>query len=264
MNPVIVGEVDARLDSVVAEHDVRILWAIESGSRAWGFPSPDSDFDCRFLFVRRSRDYLRLFPLRDVIETPLTTVLDVNGWDLAKAIKLMLNGNAVIVEWLTSPIVYRGDAAFRDAFLDLGAAILQRDRVAGHYLRLGRRMQSIIMADPGMTPLKKVFYAMRPAVALRWLRVNPTAVVAPMHFPTLCREANLPSDTQREIDSLIARKAQTRELGSGMLPPAIRALIDEELAAGEGFTPPARDREQDRIGRAEDFFRRTLAERAGT
>ncbi len=82
--PEIVGQIDQRLDDVCRDHRVRMLLAIESGSRAWGFPSPDSDYDCRFVFVRSVEDYLSPWSRRDVIETPLDAVLDVNGWSLAK------------------------------------------------------------------------------------------------------------------------------------------------------------------------------------
>lgn len=257
MNAGIVAEVDNLLDGIEREHGVAIPWAIESGSRAWGFPSPDSDFDCRFVYLRAPAAYQRLFPPRDVIETPLTPVLDVNGWDLAKAVKLMLTGNAVIVEWLTSPIIYRGDPAFRDAFLEFGARVLQRDRVARHYLHLGRRMRQTVIADPAAAPLKKVFYALRPAVALRWLRLHPEAAIAPMHFPTLCREAELPFDAEAEIGALIARKAVTRELGSGPLPAGILSLIEAELSDDEVETEPAPD--PSRNAEAEAFFARMLA-----
>ena len=82
-----VERIQARLDEVERDHGVRVLWAVESGSRAWGFPSPDSDYDCRFFYVRRHDDYLSPWRPRDVIETPLDDVLDVNGWDLIKAIR---------------------------------------------------------------------------------------------------------------------------------------------------------------------------------
>ena len=120
-DPAVVAAIDARLASVAVEHGVRIPWAIESGSRAWGFASPDSDYDCRFFFVRPRASYASLWPARDVIETPLDGLLDVNGWDVAKAVRLATAGNATVGEWLRSPHVYDGDAAFRDALLDLVA-----------------------------------------------------------------------------------------------------------------------------------------------
>jgi hypothetical protein len=94
LDTTVVAEIDRRLSAASAEHGVRIPWAIESGSRAWGFPSPDSDYDCRFLFIRPREQYLSLWPARDVIETPLDNTYDVNGWDLAKTVKLVVKGNA--------------------------------------------------------------------------------------------------------------------------------------------------------------------------
>lgn len=112
-----VAEVDQALDTIEREQAVTIPLAVESGSRAWGFPSPDSDYDCRFIYVRRFDSYLTPWPMRDVIEVPLERELDLNGWDLGKALKLMLKGNAVILEWLQSPVIYRGDSRFRDEFV---------------------------------------------------------------------------------------------------------------------------------------------------
>lgn len=94
MDSDVVAEIDRRLRAVEQNDDVQIPWAIESGSRAWGIPSPDSDYDCRFLFVRNRDRYLSLWPERDVIETPLDKTFDVNGWDLAKSVRLIAKGNA--------------------------------------------------------------------------------------------------------------------------------------------------------------------------
>lgn len=103
----IVKEINEKLDEIEKKENVRILHAIESGSRAWGFASPDSDYDVRFIYVRRREDYLRLDEPRDVIEWQLDDVLDINGWDLKKALKQFARGNATLFEWSGSPIVYR-------------------------------------------------------------------------------------------------------------------------------------------------------------
>ncbi len=113
-DPSTVAAIEGRLRLIEAQHKVRIVWAVESGSRAWGFPSPDSDYDCRFVFVRPLADYLSIEQRRDVIEVPIEEGLDINGWDLFKMARLLLKGNAVAIEWLTSPIIYRGLVAFRD------------------------------------------------------------------------------------------------------------------------------------------------------
>jgi hypothetical protein len=232
MNRDSVSRIDARLHDIAATDHVAIPLAIESGSRAWGFPSPDSDYDCRFIFVRSPVDYLSLFPKRDVIETPLDGDLDVNGWDIAKALKLLLKGNAVVIEWVTSPIVYFADEWFRSEFLSLARRVVVRERVARHYLHLGERQRHAYFADDKQVKLKKLFYALRPAAALRWLRQHPHEAVAPMHFPTLMLECDPPAEVRTLVEELTAKKAVTNELGSGFLPPAIAAFIDSEFEAG--------------------------------
>jgi hypothetical protein len=241
-DPTAVRGIDDRLADCEAEHGVRILLAVESGSRAWGFPSPDSDYDCRFLYVRPLADYVTPWPRRDVIETPLDAVYDVNGWDLVKALKLMFNGNAVVAEWLTSPVVYRGDADFRDRLLALARRAGRRDVAVHHYLHLGAGQWQRSF-EGGRGPLKRLFYALRPAMALRWLRLRPDGSVPPMHLPTLVAEAAPDAAVADEIARLTALKATTRELGEGPLPPVLGAFMAEEFAAARAAVPrkPAAD-----------------------
>ena len=133
-----VERIQARLDGVERDHRVRVLWAVESGSRAWGFPSPDSDYDCRFFYVRRHDDYLSPWRPRDVIETPLDGVLDVNGWDLIKAVRLAARSNATVLEWLRSPLVYRGQPAFAEELLDVCRDVVDHNAIRRHYFHAGR------------------------------------------------------------------------------------------------------------------------------
>jgi predicted nucleotidyltransferase len=254
-----VSRIDARLNCIRHDEGVTLLLAIESGSRAWGFPSPDSDYDCRFIFLRRRDDYLSLFPRRDVIETPIEGDMDVNGWDLAKALKLLLKGNAVVIEWLTSPIVYGGDAAFRADCLALAERVTERSLVARHYLHLGERQRHAYFADGKTVPLKKLFYALRPAAALRWLRLHPEKAVAPMNFQQLMRECDVPAAVAAIVADLVARKAVTRELGAGPLPDPVAAFIDAEFAAATEHFParPLRPTPEARAA-VDAFFRETL------
>jgi predicted nucleotidyltransferase len=235
-DPAVVRGIDDRLAGCEAQHGVRILLAVESGSRAWGFPSPDSDYDCRFLYVRPLADYVTPWPRRDVIETPLDAVYDVNGWDLIKALKLMFNGNAVVAEWLTSPVVYRGDATFRDRLLALARRVGRRDVAVHHYLQLGERQFDRFFAD-GHGPLKRLFYAVRPAMALRWLRLRPDGSVPPMHLPTLVAEAAPDAAVAAEIVRLTALKATTGELGEGPLPAVLADFLSSEFGAAREAVP---------------------------
>ena len=98
IDPAFRSRAEAALAAVEQEDGVRILLAIESGSRAWGFPSRDSDYDVRFIFVRPLAAYLSIVPPRDVIERPIGADLDLGGWDLRKALGLMVRSNAVVLE----------------------------------------------------------------------------------------------------------------------------------------------------------------------
>jgi uncharacterized protein len=225
------SQVQSRLDDVVCAHEVAILWAIESGSRAWGFPSPDSDFDCRFIYVRPPEQQIRLDPHRDVIETPLTPILDVNGWDLKKALKLMLKGNAVVLEWLASPIVYRGDDTFREETSALAHVVADRCLLTRHYAHLCARQWERHF-DGREVRLKKLFYALRPAMSLRWLRVHEGLAVPPMSFLETMAQADVSPTLMAQISELISIKAVTREMGDGQAPKDLADFIDHELKLG--------------------------------
>jgi uncharacterized protein len=233
MSPPAVAQVYALLDGIRREHGVHIPLAIESGSRAWGFPSPDSDYDARFIYVRPARQALTIWPRRDVIETPLVGDMDVNGWELSKALRLLLKGNAVVVEWLQSPILYDAEPWFRNELLAFADQWLDRDMVLTHYLHLGRRQKILHLDDQTEVPLKKLFYVLRPAVALRWLRLNPDKAVAPMHLPTLMEQCDSPTELSEMVEDLRQRKAATREMGKGEIPAALLHFIEVEFAEAE-------------------------------
>ncbi|WP_406280730.1 nucleotidyltransferase domain-containing protein [Nocardia sp. NBC_00881] len=259
MDPTVVGSIDRELDRVERENHVSIRLAIESGSRAWGFPSPDSDYDCRFVYVARLETYLSPWRARDVLETPLAGLLDVNGWDLAKALRLLVQGNAVLIEWLMSPIVYRGDAQFRGRLRAVAEDVADRNKVARHYLHLGAKQWALF--DRARS-LKKVFYSLRPAMALRWLREHPGATVAPMHLPTLMRHCDLPADLVAAVAELTELKSRTREMGSGTAPAPIAAFITAEFDRAADAFPKSgsRDSARARAITAEFFRAEALAD----
>jgi predicted nucleotidyltransferase len=254
LDPLVVAQIDERLDDVERDDGVRILWAIESGSRAWGFPSPDSDYDCRFLYIRPVDDYLGLRRRRDVIETPLDHVFDVNGWDLRKALSLLVKGNATVGEWLRSPIVYRGDVAVRDALLAVADDVVDRAGLVRHYLHVARNNLDLLDRTG---QLKKFLYALRPALTLRWLRVHPDATVPPMDVAMLLTESDVPDGVAPAVRELVELKSATRELGAAPVPAALRAFVDTELARADDAAPRMTRNESDRAfawARAEGAF----------
>ena len=98
--------IHSRLIEIEAKNAIKIVYACESGSRAWGFPSANSDYDVRFIYIRPVDWYLSIYEKRDVIEYPIDEQLDISGWDLKKALQLLRKTNPPLLEWLGSPIVY--------------------------------------------------------------------------------------------------------------------------------------------------------------
>ncbi|MBN8843793.1 MAG: nucleotidyltransferase domain-containing protein [Sphingomonadales bacterium] len=251
IEPAIRQQIETRLAAVEAEEGVRLLLAIESGSRAWGFPSPDSDYDVRFIYVRPRRDYLALSPARDVIERPIVDEIDLNGWDIRKALGLMLRNNSVLSEWIESPIRYRDPhpvvariAALEDRYFDPNSYAL-------HYANLGRTATTRWLAQDKEVAVKRYFYALRPALAIRVLRRDPSRR-PPMQLQQLMALADLPRSLCDEIERLVALKAETREAGLIARVPELEALIADELArAGD---VPSRPPSEAFAAEAEDLF----------
>ena len=243
IEPRIRRRIDNRLEEIERSESVRILLAVESGSRAWGFPSPDSDYDVRFLYARPRDWYLSIDLRRDVIECPIEDALDINGWDIRKALHLLLKANPVLAEWLTSPIRYREDAAVVTALRDLALRAGSRRPARHHYLRLGQSQYEKELAGRDTVRLKRYFYALRPALALRWLRTRPDA--PPMDLPSLRAGLELESELDRGIEDLTARKARQSEMGTGprigMLDRFLEAefAVAADIAAGPDRESPA-------------------------
>jgi len=257
----VVAEIDQRLSAVETDYAVRIPWAIESGSRAWGFASPDSDYDCRFFYVRSHAAYSDLWPERDVIETPLEGLLDVNGWDLRKAVRLAVAGNATVGEWLRSPWVYRGDEGFRDELLELVQSVTDPVRVRRHYLHVGRSQWARASEEPGTVKLKRLFYAIRPALTLNWL--DSHGGVPPMNLDELLAQTHVPADVLDEITELRALKSATRELGDAPARLAISRWAASTFAAvDDEFREPAPELRQRATAGFLDLLDRWAPDRA--
>lgn len=257
-DPAVVAEIDLRLSGLEDQESVSIPWAIESGSRAWGFPSPDSDYDCRFLYVRSESHYLSPWLGRDVLETPLDEVYDVNGWDLRKALQLLVKGNAVVVEWLRSPYVYSGDERFRDEFLALADDVADRSAVGRHYVHVALR-QWERHGDEHEMSLKKLFYVLRPAATVRWLEAHPDSATPPMEITPLLVESGATTEVIDLVAELVALKAKTREMGVGVAPPRLLAYVEETLGLGETlFAQSGESSVAARREKAADFFRHAV------
>lgn len=238
LDPAVVGGIAEKLAAVEREHDVTVLFACESGSRAWGFASPDSDYDVRFIYARRLDDYLTVYPVRDVIEEAPGPVFDVSGWDVRKALGLLQKGNAVLGEWLDSPIVYAAEPAFTDALRAEINRLHRPVRSHHHYLHMAEgNFREYLRRDIVRT--KKYFYVLRPIFACRWVEASLGPV--PMRFEQLLDRVCPAGGLRGEINALLARKMAGDELAEGPRIPAISEFIESELSRLTALHPASND-----------------------
>ena len=243
----------AALKEIERAQEVRVLLAVESGSRAWGFASPDSDFDVRFVYVHPRNWYLSVFDARDVIEKMLPGDLDVSGWELRKSLRLFSKCNLAFNEWLGSPIRY----VHEPRFLEQLEALLPRyfNPIAGlhHYRRMAAAALDDSLRD-GAVGIKKLFYVLRPLLACRWIR-NVRAQ-PPTEFAKLVDTGWVTGEERAWIEDLLALKAAAAEAQTIPLEPARVAALREEIdgheAAGTQMTfhKPADDAALDELLRA--------------
>ena len=216
--------IQKELRQIEKDRDVRILLAVESGSRAWGFASPDSDYDVRFIYVRKKEDYLRLEDVRDVIELPINDELDINGWDLQNTLRLLYRSNPTLFEWFSSPIVYL-ETPFADEFRKLMQAYFSTKKSLYHYISMAEsNYREYLKGD--IVRAKKYFYVLRPILACRWIMEKNTP--PPMLFSELV-DAELPVFLKEDVDRLLELKMNSPEIR--MIPSVepLNEFMDSEI-----------------------------------
>ncbi|CAM4013464.1 nucleotidyltransferase domain-containing protein [Paenibacillus alkaliterrae] len=203
-------EILQELHKIEQEEQVRIFYACESGSRAWGFPSKDSDYDVRFIYVRQVDWYLSIFDKRDVIERPVSELLDINGWDLRKALNLFRKSNPPLLEWLQSPIPYYTKYSVAEQIRRISPLTFSPKSCMYHYLNMAKgNYRDYLQGE--QVKIKKYFYVLRPILACGWIETYNT--MPPIEFDRLV-EALIPkgSELHAEIEKLLIRKKSGEEL----------------------------------------------------
>ncbi len=250
------GEISRRVREALAqietERKVRVLFACESGSRAWGFASFDSDYDVRFLYVHQRDWYLSVEDRRDVIEQPIADDLDVSGWDLRKALRLLQKSNPPLLEWLKSPIIYRCDATFKAEFGDLAKQFYSSRRCFVHYLHMAAGNARDYLTGRKLVSLKKYLYVFRPLLACRWIERRRGPV--PTLFTDLIAGVLDEAEVQTALAELVRRKQAGDELAVAPPVDLLSSFIDMELARLEAL-----EEQDETVGEVEElnrFFRR--------
>jgi predicted nucleotidyltransferase len=218
--------VDVELTRIEREYEVRVLLAVESGSRAWGFASPDSDYDVRFVYVHPREWYVSIFEQRDVIEEMRPGDLDISGWDLRKTLRLFSKCNVALNEWLGSPIIYRETPQFRPQLAAMIPRFFNPIAAVHHYRSMAERSFSENFTD-GRIRLKKLFYVLRPLLACRWIEKNVTQ--PPTEFSALVAATGVSSDEKRWIADLLVEKSAADEAHLITLETRRAEAIREEL-----------------------------------
>ena len=195
------------LAEIERKENVRIIYCVESGSRAWGFPSPTSDYDVRFVYVRPKEFYLRLDPVRDVIEWQLDDTLDVNGWDIYKLLSLLHKSNPTIFEWQASPIVYKTTEEWKSISRVIADNFSVKHSLY-HYLFMAKRHYHEATAGE-KAKLKKYLYCLRPLLACKWIIKKSTP--PPMLFSSLVSEC-LDDSVKGYVDRLVELKMGETEI----------------------------------------------------
>lgn len=224
----ILKTIQTHLKKIEQTEQVHILLAVESGSRAWGFPSPDSDYDVRFIYVHNKEHYLQLQKTSDVIDYMLNDELDINGWDVDKTLRLLRKSNPTLFEWITSPIIYREHAAFSNIRALAQQCFLSKPALHHYFNMASNNNREFLKKD--RVRLKKYFYVLRPILACKWILKEQTP--PPMLFQQLT-DSLLDPSIQPLIEELLAQKAMTSELGESAPIFALDRYIEQELCALE-------------------------------
>lgn len=218
-------EILEKIEEIEAREGVRVLYAVESGSRAWGVESPDSDYDVRFIYMRPKDDYLRLDEKRDIIEWQLDDVLDINGWDIKKTLIQFHRGNATLFEWANSPVVYKTTRIWEEIYEDCRQYFSRKAALCHYYGTAKSTYEQYLTQE--QVRYKKYIYALRPLLACKYIEENGT--VPPVRFEELLGQ-KLDDGLYDEIMKMLAIKAQSDEKALNPRMVRIHKYIENEIA----------------------------------
>jgi predicted nucleotidyltransferase len=246
-----------RLKTIEQSENIKILLAVESGSRAWGFASNDSDWDVRFIYIQQPDWYLSIDDKRDSLDYPADDLLDFSGWELRKALRLFRKSNPPLLEWLRSPIIYLEQFSTAERMRSLSAEYFNPRSCLHHYLHMASgNFREYLKGD--YVPVKKYFYVLRPVLACQW--IMKTNTMAPMEFDHLL-ETQIDDNLLREaIDELVKRKKSGDELDQEPKITVINDYLEERITFFEEQVKSFGPIIAPDTGKLDLLFRETLRE----
>lgn len=250
------------LKKIEAEWNVKILYACESGSRAWGFPSKDSDYDVRFIYVHQKDEYLTIDPIgigakRDVIELPINNRLDISGWELTKALRLLRKSNPPLMEWLHANIIYYQAFSTIEQMQELCKTIFAANSCLHHYLNMASsNFRNYLQGEE--VKAKIYFYALRSVLAAKWIKSFNE--FPPLEFPLLVETLLPEGELKNEINILLKRKAAGEVLDREPKIQVINHFLNEEINHLRKFANTLTMAPSNHTAKLDFLFRRTLEE----
>lgn len=250
-------QIKAELLRVEDENNIKILYAVESGSRAWGFASTDSDWDVRYIYIHTLDWYLGIDEKKDSLEKILPNDIDLAGWELKKALKLFRKSNPPMLEWLRSPIVYSQRFTTAARLRTLSNNYFNPKSCLHHYLHMAEgNYREYLQND--MVRVKKYFYVLRPILACDWIRQTHT--MAPMEFQTLLETQVFDPKIMREVENLLDRKKSGEEMNTEKRIQVLNDFLDQKINFYREFVKENIESTQIDTGLLNNLFRETLEE----
>ncbi|MGJ8656450.1 MAG: DNA polymerase beta superfamily protein [Akkermansiaceae bacterium] len=217
-------EINELLDRIEVEYGVEVLYACESGSRAWGFASPDSDYDIRFIYRYTEHEYLKVQAPKETIEIAIKDDLDPGGWDVRKALGLLKKSNGALSEWLHSPIVYREKDGFLADWRATYGEVFAGRGLYDHYRGLAKQMWKGALAGDEVRA-KSYLYCLRSSLAV--LYVEDRNEPAPVEFAELLDY--LPESLHSVVDELLVYKSASGEKEKMPRISALDEFLEKEV-----------------------------------
>jgi predicted nucleotidyltransferase len=249
-----------KLKEIEKEHQVKILYAVESGSRGWGFESKDSDYDVRFIYIHKPEWYLSIKEKRDVIELPINDLLDINGWDIRKTLLLFRKSNPTLLEWLSSPIIYGESTNLINGLKELLKNYFSSKSCIYHYLHMAEGNYREYLRNDQVR-IKKYFYVLRPIMACMWTEKYGTQ--PPMLFEELMNKLGLKEELVNEVNKLLVIKRSSMEMDNQKRVDVINDFLEEKIDYYKQYVKTLNVKENNDIDTLDQLFRNTLSEAWG-
>ncbi len=246
-----------KLSTIEKENNIKILYAIESGSRGWGFASKDSDYDVRFIYTHHTDWYLSIEDKKDFIEVPINDLLDINGWDIRKALLQYKKSNPTLMEWLSSPIIYIENYCATQKMRELLPSYFSPVPTIYHYLHIARNKFEEVMSTD-QVKIKRYFYILRPILACMWIEKNNTT--PPMEFSKLMAEQQLDGSLINEIYKLLKKKTSGLEIDIEPKSPVIIDFVKNKITHYEQYLKTVRKEKPSDYKALNILFGETLKE----